>query len=149
MLIDALSATPRDIERMIRPVGIAFLHMTPAANEWSIAQLIAHLVDIEPKFRARLKRMVEQVHPYEVQLTPDETVYEPNVPVVALLQSFAAERAETTNYLATLKNTDWLRTCNHETYGVTKLHQQVRILIGHDNEHLAQIVNIREKINTI
>ena len=41
---------------------------------------------------------------------------------------------------------EWLRTCEHDLFGITRLRKQAEILIGHDNEHLAQIVEIREKL---
>lgn len=146
MLIDALASGPKDVARMLRPVAEVDLRVVPAAGEWCIAQVVAHLVDIEPKFRARLQRIVEQDNPHEPFINPNESAYDVSVSVADGLAAFAKQRAATTDYLTTLKNTDWLRICTHDTFGVTKLHQQVRILIGHDNEHLAQIVSIREKL---
>ncbi|MCW1969439.1 MAG: DinB family protein [Anaerolineae bacterium] len=146
MLIEALASGPKDVARMLRPVAEADLWVAPAVDEWCVAQVVAHLVDIEPKFRARLQRIVEQDNPHEPFINPDEAAYDATVPISTWLVEFGKQRAVTTAYLSGLKNTDWIRICTHDTFGVTKLHQQVRILIGHDNEHLAQIVSIREKL---
>ena len=146
MLIDALASGPKDVARMLRPLNADNMRFVPMAGEWCIAQVVAHLIDIEPKFRARLQRIVEQDNPHEPFIVPDENAYDASIPIEVLLAEFAERRVATTSYLASLKNTDWIRICTHDTFGVTKLHQQVRILIGHDNEHLAQIIAIREKL---
>jgi hypothetical protein len=64
-----------------------------------------------------------------------------------LIDAFAREREITVLFLSGLGHRDWLRICTHATYGVTKMRKQVEILIGHDNDHLAQIVDIREQMD--
>ncbi len=147
MLIEALAGTPRDLTRLTKRMDEAQSIVRPETNEWCIKDVIAHLSDIEDKFRARFVRMVEQDNPREPFIHPDPASQELGKSVPELIEAFAAKRKATTDYLGGLSHQQWLRTCVHETFGETKLRKQVEILIGHDNEHLAQIVTIREFID--
>lgn len=148
MLIAALDGTPRDLARLVKPLAAGDTHWRTAPDEWSVAMVVAHLSYIEDLFVARLRRIVETEHPTEKALEPDPAEHEAQAnarTLAELLEVFKSKRAETTVYLSALTQPQWLRTCNHQTHGVTRLRKQVEILIGHDNEHLAQIVDIREK----
>ncbi|MFC1464619.1 MAG: DinB family protein [Candidatus Brachytrichaceae bacterium NZ_4S206] len=146
MLLEALNGTPRDLARLTRRVDEAAALVRPALGAWCIKDVIAHLAEVEIEFRARFVRMVEQDNPRESLIRPDPATHDLTKDVKDLIDIFSAERAVTVDYLRGLTPQQWLRTCTHETLGVTKLRRQVEILIGHDNEHLAQIVSIREFI---
>jgi len=144
MLIEALDGTPRDLERLTRRVDDAAALMRPAPGAWCIKDVIAHLAEVEELFRARFVRMVEQDDPYEPSIHPNSDEHDLGRDLRELIALFAARRASTTAYLRALNHRQWLRTCVHEVHGRIKLRKQVEFLIGHDNEHLAQIVTIRE-----
>ena len=149
MLIEALDGAPRDLARLVKPLAATDAHWRPAPDEWSIAIVVAHLTYIEGLLLARFHRIVGTEHPKERALEPNhaEHVSQADGHTLAeLLDLFRAKRAETTAYLNTLTQPQWLRTCDHQMFGVTRLRKQVEILIGHDNEHLAQIVDIRNKL---
>jgi uncharacterized damage-inducible protein DinB len=147
MLIEALAGTPRDLTRLTRRVTEIQALVRPAPDAWCIKDVIAHLLDIEPHFRARFERMLAEDNPREPALVPDPAAHDLARPAPDLIAGFAAERARTTALLAALTHQQWLRTCQHEAFGPTRLRKQVEILIGHDNEHLAQIVNLREYLD--
>ena len=144
MLIEALSSTPRDLHRLLKRVSPEAALIRPAPTEWCIKDVVAHLGDIEGQFRGRLQRIVTTDNPHEPFIHPNEAAHDLTATPGDLIEQFTGKRRETTAYLETLTQPQWLRTCTHETYGITRLRKQVEILIGHDNEHLAQIVNIRE-----
>jgi hypothetical protein len=147
LLIDALDGTPRDLQRLLKPVDDAASLARPSLDMWCTKDVVAHLACIEPLYLARLKRIVEQDNPFEPYLHPDASAHDLTKPLHELIAGFTAKRAETIAFLAGLTHQQWLRTCVHETYGLTKLRKQVEILIGHDNNHLAQIVEIREYLD--
>ena len=149
MLIEALDGTPRDLVRLAKPLSANDTHWRPAPNEWSVALVVAHLAYIEDLFVARLRRIVEIDHPKEPSISPNDVAHAAQAEAHTLpdlIDIFKAKRATTTAFLSTLTQPQWLRTCEHETFGITRLRKQVEILIGHDNEHLAQIVEIREQM---
>ncbi|MCL6510780.1 MAG: DinB family protein [Anaerolineae bacterium] len=146
MLIEALDGTPRDLQRLTRRVDDAAALIRPAPGAWCIKDVIAHLAEVEEQFRARFVCIVEQDDPCEPSVHPDSGQHDLGRDLRELIALFAARRASTTAYLRALDHRQWLRTCVHQVHGRIKLRKQVEFLIGHDNEHLAQIVRIRECI---
>ena len=43
VLIESLESTPRDLARLLRPLDAAAARWRPAADEWCIADVVAHL----------------------------------------------------------------------------------------------------------
>jgi hypothetical protein len=147
LLIEALAGTPRDLVRLTRRLSDAQVLARPAPDGWCVKDVVAHLLDIEPRFRSRLIRMLEQDQPREPALGPDPDAHDLGRPLFELIAEFSTERERTTDLLAGLTHQQWLRTCVHEIDGVSKLRQQVAVLVGHDNAHLAQIVGLRELLD--
>lgn len=146
MLIEALDGTPRDLVRLTRPVDDAAALVRPGPGEWCIKDVVAHLADIEPQFRAHLIRILEQENPVEPDLHPNPAAHDLARPLPELIRAFRVERDRTVDLLTHLSHSQWLRPCTHPLRGPSKLRKQVEILIGHDNNHLAQIVSIRQCI---
>jgi hypothetical protein len=144
MLIEALAGTVKDLRRLVKPLDDAAALKRESTSTWCVKDVIAHLTDIEPQMRARFMRIVEQDNPHEPFINPDPATHDLDASVAELIARFDEARRVTTDYLNTLTQAQWLRTCTHETFGVTRLRKQVEIMIGHDNEHLAQLVDIRE-----
>jgi uncharacterized damage-inducible protein DinB len=146
VLMEALAATPRDLARMLRPVDAATALARPTPNDWCVADVVAHLGYIEPLYLARLHRIAEQDNPREPYMHPDTSAHDLTRPLSELFDEFAARRAETLAFLAGLNQRDWGRPLVHATIGPTKLRDQVQALVTHDNDHLEQIVTLRERL---
>lgn len=148
VLIESLQATPRDLARMLRPVSGADALWRPAPGDWCIADVVAHLGAIELRYLARLRRVVEQDNPHEPYLHPD-AAHDLSRPLAELLAAFTQARAETVAFLQGLEQRDWGRPLVHETAGPTRLRDQVQALVAHDNDHLEQIVTLRERLEAL
>jgi hypothetical protein len=148
VLIESLQATPQDLARMLRPVSGDDALWRPAPDAWCIADVVAHFGYVEAPDLARLRRVVEQVNPFEPYLHPDASAHDLTRPLHELLDAFVRLRGETVAFLAGLEQRDWGRKLVHETIGPTRLRDQVQELVSHDNVHLEQIVALREKLET-
>jgi uncharacterized damage-inducible protein DinB len=146
VLIEALEATPRDLARLLRPVDAATALARPAPDEWCVADVVAHLGYIEPLYLARLRRIVEQDNPYEPSMHPNTGAHDLARPLSELFDEFAVRREQTIAFLAGLEQRDWGRPLIHQTFGPSKLRDQVQGLVTHDNDHLGQIVTLRERL---
>ena len=146
VLMEALAATPRDLARLLRPVDAAAALARPAPDDWCVADVVAHLGYIEPLYLARLRRIAEQDNPYELAMHPNTSAHDLTRPLSKLFDEFAARREETLAFLAALDQRDWGRPLVHETVGPTKLRDQVQGLVTHDNNHLEQIITLREQL---
>jgi uncharacterized damage-inducible protein DinB len=146
VLMEALAATPRDLERITRMVAVAQGAQRPDPAGWSVAEVVAHMAEIEVRFRARLRLILAEDNPTLSALDPDETAHDLARPLPALVAAFAAERVATLVLLAGLEQRDWGRPLVHPADGPTRFREQVQALVTHDNDHLAQISSIREQL---
>ena len=146
VLIEALQSTPPDLARLLRPLDAAGARWRPVADEWCIADVVAHLGYCEAPYLARLRRVAEQDNPFEPALLPDESTHDLARSLADLLAAFVARRAATVAFLTSLDQRDWGRPLVHATIGPTKLRDQVQELVAHDNLHLEQIVELREQL---
>src|SRR5215216_5638751 len=99
LLMNSLQATVHDLIRNLRTIDEAAARRAPTPEEWSIADVVAHLGYIEPLYLARLHRIVEQDNPFEPFLHPDRSAHDLLRPLNALLQQFILRRAETVVFL--------------------------------------------------
>jgi uncharacterized damage-inducible protein DinB len=144
--MEALAATPRDLARMLRPVSAADALRRPAADQWCVADVVAHLGTTEPRYHERLRLIIEQDNPRVPYIHPDERAHDLTRPLSSLLEEFAARRAETLAMLGGLSQRDWGRPLVHETLGPSRLRDQIQMLVDHDSAHLEQIVALREQL---
>jgi uncharacterized damage-inducible protein DinB len=145
-LIDALAATPHDLARTLRRVAPEQARRRVTTGEWCIADVVAHLVEMELRYLGRLRRIVQEENPSIPYLHPDEAAHDVARPLDQLLQGFTERRGETLAFLAGLEQRDWGRPLVHETLGPSRLREQVQALVNHDSEHLAQIATLREQL---
>ena len=144
VLIEALSATPSDLGRMLRPIPDIAALARPTPESWCAADVVAHLAYIEPLYLARLRRIAEQDNPFEPYMHPDASAHDVSRPLAELHAEFVARRAATIHFLMALPQRDWGRPLVHETIGPTRLRDQVQALVEHDSDHLNQLIALRE-----
>ncbi len=145
MLIEALDSAPRDAARLVRPLSLLQAH-NGLAGGWSVIQIVSHMATMEPLVLARFQRVVLEEIPMEPTMATVSAAVPGGAPVDDYVRRFDQLRQETTRFLTQLSHQAWLRACTHETLGVAKLHQLVRLLIAHDSEHLAQISTVRANL---
>jgi uncharacterized damage-inducible protein DinB len=148
MLMASLQATVPDLIRTLRVVDDAAARYAPSPEQWTIADVVAHLGYIEPLYLARLRRIAEQDNPFEPYLHPDRGAHDLARPLSELLQAFILRRAETVVFLQSLGQSDWARPVTHETMGPGRLRDHVQMLVDHDSDHLGQIIALREALES-
>jgi len=148
LLMNSLQATVHDLIRNLRTIDEAAASYAPTPDDWSIADVVAHLGYIEPLYLARLRRIIEQDNPFEPYLGPDRSAHDVARPLNDLLQQFILRRAETVVFLQGLQQSDWARRVTHETMGPGRLRDHVQMLVEHDSDHLQQIVTLREQLES-
>lgn len=145
ILIQSLGATPRDLQRMLRRVTPEQALRRAAPDAWCIADVVAHLAFAEGLYLARLRRIAAEEHPAEPPL-PEDPGHDLSAPLGEIAETFVALRGETVAFLSGLAQRDWARTFAHPTMGTRRLREQVQAMVAHDNEHLAQIAELREQL---
>lgn len=149
VLLDALASTPADIARAAARCDGQAGRARPAVDQWSAADILNHLVDVERRYQARLRQIVEAERPTLPDIGPDEAHHDPHATCQELAARFRDARQETLAFLRGLPRGGWARRAVHETLGDLRMDQVVRVLVEHDVAHLAQLVEARRRVATI
>ncbi len=109
-----------------------------SAGEWSALDVVRHLIAVETEvWHARLDQLAAEEHPRWPWTEPDRWLERPEATLDELLAVHAARRAETVGRIDGLDDAGWRRTGSHATYGVLDVLGMLRILLDHDEEHIA------------
>jgi uncharacterized damage-inducible protein DinB len=129
---------------MLRRAEDTAVHQRPTPDEWSIADVLHHLITIESLYLARLQKIVGEERPFLPYIHPETRPQPDPTPLAELLHTFSTARSQTLAYLQSLNAGAWQRNAVHETLGPTRLRTMVQLLVDHDTEHLNQIVGLWE-----
>lgn len=145
VLLEALTSTPHDLARLLRPVSPESSLCRLAPDAWCIAEIVAHLGYTEERMLDRLRCVVTEENP-TVAPIDDPGGHDLSRPLAELLAIFVQRRAETIAFLGALEQRQWGRSLVHARTGPTRLRDQVQAIVTHDNEHLEEIVRIRTSL---
>ncbi|PYQ54823.1 MAG: hypothetical protein DMF78_04390 [Acidobacteria bacterium] len=138
--LESLEATARRVEAVAQRLGEAGLSRSYGPGKWTGKQILAHLADAEMATGFRVRQVLAQDN-HAVQGW-DESVWAKrytNVDVQAALPSFLASRRWNLALFRGLDASDLAREAVHPERGRESLDTTVRLLAGHDLNHLAQL----------
>ncbi|HEX6819758.1 MAG TPA: DinB family protein [Ktedonobacterales bacterium] len=141
--IAALQRTPATLVQLTSSLTDAALDLHPGPGEWSIREILAHLVDDEMYvMRLRLERIIKEDNPH---LTPHDekrwyaTRNTTRDALGELLTDFAVQRAASLGIIGTLRESDWARKGVQPEYGAFTAEGWLATWAQHDATHLRQI----------
>lgn len=141
VLLEALASTPADVARLVRG-----LDETAAVQQmdggWSCYDVVAHLADTEPLYRADLQRVLAEDTPAVAGSPPHEMALARARSLAALTDCFSEARRVTIDWLREISPAAWQRPAIHQTHGRTTLRFLVHDLVAHDIEHTGQLALI-------
>lgn len=151
-LIAALEQTQPTLVRLTSSLSELALDFRPAASDWSIREILAHLVDDEMYvMRTRLERIIKEDRPslaphdekrwYASRNTTRDNVTE-------LLSDFGHQRAASLGILTMLRESDWAREGYHPEYGIFTAQEWLTHWVAHDTAHIRQIESNLEACQT-
>jgi len=145
-LINRIADIPSRISRTVDGWSEAQLRQRPAPDEWSAADLLAHLRSSDDILSPRVYMMLVRDNPtlmaYEERKWAEVLGYA-SVDFHASLQAYILKRAELVNVLKRLTPEDWARTGVHEHSGSLTIEQLVNDMLLHEAEHCRQIEALR------
>jgi len=143
--IKVQSATPKKLARLVKGVPTAKLRKRPAPEKWSVAEILAHLADVEIVIGWRMRSILgapgTPVQAYDQNSWVIAGHYEKRDP----RKSIELQRVVREANLALLK---WLspeqlkQFGQHAERGQESLEHIVRMVAGHDINHIQQIERI-------
>jgi hypothetical protein len=144
-LIAILRATPAALDTLLTKLPRPAWVLRPEENEWSLAEIICHLRDVENEVNLpRLQKVLDETNPFipgrDTDSWVNERQYIDQDGLVALAD-FTAARIRVLNMLENLSQDSWNRSARHAIFGPTDLEELINFISGHDQLHLRQIHN--------
>src|SRR5450755_629719 len=139
------SATPKKLARLIQNIPSAKLRKRPAPEKWSVAEILAHLADVEIVIGWRMRSILGDpgtpVQAYDQNAWVVSGHYEKRDP----RRSIELQRVVREANLALLKSLSpdqWKQFGQHAERGQESIEHIVRMVAGHDLNHIQQIEQI-------
>ena len=141
--LENMEASARRVEAAARKLGDAGLSRSYAPGKWSGKQILAHLADCEMAIGFRTRQVLAEdkhrIQPFDESAWARR--YE-NVDAEAALASFLAARRWNLAIFRKLSPADLAREAVHPERGAETLDTIIRLLAGHDLNHLAQLESL-------
>jgi hypothetical protein len=139
------AATPKKIERLIKGVPNSKLRKRPAPDKWSVSEIVAHLADTEVVVGFRMKLILGAPGTPIPAFDQDSWVisghYEKRDPRKSVEQ-FRVLREVHLALFKSLTPEQWKHHGIHAERGRETIEHIVRLMAGHDLNHLQQIERI-------
>ena len=143
--IKVQSATNKKLTRLIKGVPNSKLRKRPAPEKWSVAEILAHLADVEIVIGWRMRSILGDpgtpVQAYDQNAWVTSGHYEKRDPG----KSIELQRVVREANLALLKSLSpyqWKHFGQHAERGQESIEHIVRMVAGHDINHIRQIERI-------
>ena len=147
LMLASMRATPRMLREMSRDCTAEQAWTAPKAGEWSIAEIVRHLVEGDrDTFLPRLRRVLAETRPLfeRTRHAPDASA-----DVNALLLAFKTARAQALALLDGLDEAGWRREGVSPSRGAVSVHSYAQTMAEHDTEHLQQIQDVRQALGLL
>lgn len=145
--IDLLEKTPDLLTALVAKLADAALDVHPSPEDWSIREVLAHLVDDESYvMRLRVERMVKEDRPRLTEHDERHWYAQRNTTrdhIDLLLGDFRLQRSASLQLLRSLRPSDWEREGYQPEYGVLTVATWLGHWVEHDQTHLRQIERVR------
>lgn len=139
------AAAPKKIERLLKGVPAAKLRKRPAPEKWSVAEIVAHLADAEIvvgyRLRATLGAPGGPLQAYD-QDRWAATGHYAKRDARRSLEQYRAVREANLALLKLLTPEQWKHYGVHAERGNESIEMIVRMIAGHDLNHIQQIERI-------
>jgi hypothetical protein len=139
------AATARKLERLIKSASTRKLRKRPAPGKWSVSEIAAHLADVEVTVGFRIRLILGAPGTPVAAFDQDAWVislhYEKRDPRRSV-EHFRIAREANLALLKSLKPEQWRHYGMHAERGQETIEHIVRMIAGHDLNHLQQIERI-------
>lgn len=142
LVIAKLAATAGLLRLLAEDVSADQGTRPPKPGEWSVAEVVRHLVEGErDTFLPRLRRMLAEERPvFESQ---DRGAARDGLDLTALLAGFESARSDVVGVLRGLEPAGWARQGVSPSRGAVTVEGYAATMAAHDTEHLQQIHQVR------
>ena len=154
-VIDRLESNVSVFQGQLRLVRSVQAMWKPAADEWSLVEVVNHLAEEESDdFRMRLRLLLDDPNKAWPDIDPERSVVQHNFNARDLQESlhrFMRERARSVEWMRTLHQVNWNAAHNHPKVGTLRAGDLLCSWLAHDLIHIRQIntLHYEYQANTI
>jgi hypothetical protein len=139
------AATAKKIEKLLAKASPAKLRKRPAPGKWSVVEILAHLADAEIVLGFRVRLILgapgTPIQAFDQDSWVTSGHYDKRNPRESLAQ-FGALRTANVALYKSLSPEQWKHFGMHSERGQESVEHIVRMIAGHDLNHLRQIEQI-------
>lgn len=139
--------TARNLEKLIRPLSKKRMKRRPAPGTWSIAEILAHLADVEIVASWRMRLILGNngtpIQGFDQDVWAKTFDYSRLSPKQSL-KVFRVLRENNLSLLESVPRNLWNNYGMHSERGKETIAHLVRLFAGHDLNHLQQIKKLRK-----
>ena len=139
------AATPKRLARLIKGVAAKRLRKRPAADTWSVQEILAHFADAEIVIAFRIRLILGApgvpIAAYDQDAWVSSGHYNTRHPRKSVEQ-FGVLREANLALLKSLTRGQWKQYGMHSERGKETIEHMVRMTAGHDLNHLQQLERI-------
>ncbi len=143
--IKVQSTTNKKLARLIKDVPTAKLRKRPAPEKWSVAEILAHLADVEIVIGWRMRCILGSpgtpIQAFDQDAWVTSGHYEKRDPRKSIEQHRVL-RETNLALLKSLSPDQWKHYGQHSERGQESIEHIVRLIAGHDLNHIHQIERI-------
>src|SRR5215471_21442738 len=152
-VLASLGKTPELIKEMLSSVPQSSWNARPLAGEWSFAENLCHLRDLEREgYGVRIVRILEEERPFLSDFDGGTIARERHYveqDAGQALKDFAAARANNVARLGELESGSLTRTATLEDSGVITLRKLMDFIQEHDSKHLDDLGRLFESLGKV
>lgn len=148
----ALRTFPQQLAAAVQNLGSDQVTRLEAEGKWSVADVVAHLADLELVYAVRIRTIVAGAGDTPLAALAQDAWVERvhrREPVSELLEQFAFLRAMNVRFLERLGEDERARRGIHPQYGPISVDDAVGRLTRHDAKHFAQIERITRAVSSL
>ena len=146
-----LDSTAAKIAETVKSLSDEQTRFKPSPDKWSIRQIVAHLVDSEMVLNSRVRWAAAEPGKAIVAYDQDKwaaTSRYQDVPVSQSLETFTAARGWLLQFLRRLTPAEREGYIQHEERGKETIAHLLKMIAGHDLNHLKQIADLAKAAGT-
>jgi hypothetical protein len=139
------SATPKKLARLVKGVSTAKLRKRPTPDKWSVAEILAHLADVEIVVGWRMRSILgapgTPIQAFDQDAWVMAGHYAKRDPRKSIEQHRVVREANLA-LLKSLSADQWKQYGQHAERGQESIERIVAMIAGHDVNHIRQIERI-------
>jgi len=141
---DVLSRSPARVRKIFESLGPAGLDRPFAPGKWNARQVLGHFADVEQATGYRIRQIVTEADGCRVQGFDQDHWSRPyaRLDAAAAVRAFEGLRPWNLGYYYALAPEDLARVGLHPERGEESVEMLIRMLAGHDRNHLAQLERV-------